>query len=36
MEPAVAMIVPLVLALCTAMAGAAVVEHTFNVSFSYQ
>lgn len=31
MEPAVAMIVPLVLALCTAMAGAAVVEHTFNV-----
>jgi len=32
MKPAAAaMIVPLVLALCTAMAGAAVVEHTFSV-----
>jgi hypothetical protein len=36
MEPAAAMIVPLVLALCTAMASAAVVEHTFNVNFSHQ
>jgi hypothetical protein len=35
MEPAAAMILPLVLALCTAMASAAVVEHTFNVNFSY-